>query len=61
MCVAHPQQTASIIPRTQTTAVTHRIRGIHPVLFQCWTSVEDGGTTMKQHWVNASSLLEYAH
>ena len=23
------------------------------MLFQCWTSVEDGGTTLKQHCVNA--------
>ena len=33
-------------------------RGIHPMLFRCWTSVEDGGPTLKQHWVNASCLLE---
>ena len=28
-------------------------RGIHPMLFQCWTNVEDGGPTLKQHWVNS--------
>ena len=27
------------------------------MLFQCWVSVEDGGPTIKQHWVNASCLL----
>ena len=23
------------------------------MLFQSWASVEDGGPTLKQHWVNA--------
>ena len=32
-------------------------REIHPMLFQCWASVEDGGLTLKQHWVDASCLL----
>ena len=32
-------------------------RGIHPMLFQCWASVEDGGPTLKRHWINASCLL----
>ena len=27
------------------------------MLFLCWASVEDGGPTLKQHWVNASCLL----
>ena len=27
------------------------------MLFQCWAGVEDGGPTLKQHWVNASCLL----
>ena len=27
------------------------------MLFQCWASVEDGGPTLKQHWVNAPCLL----
>ena len=27
------------------------------MLFECWASVEDGGPTFKQHWVNASCLL----
>ena len=24
-------------------------REVHPMLFQCWASVEDGGSTLKQH------------
>ena len=27
------------------------------MLFQCWVSVEDGGPTLKQNWVNALCLL----
>ena len=30
--------------------------GIHPMLFQCWTSVEDAGSTLKQHWMNTPWL-----
>ena len=29
------------------------IRGIQPMRFKCWTSVEDGGPTLKRHWMNA--------
>ena len=36
---------------------TQQKRGIHPMLYQCWTSVEDGGPTLKEHWVNTSCLL----
>ena len=32
-------------------------RGIDPMLGRCWASVEDGGPTMTQPWVNASCLL----
>ena len=33
-------------------ALAHQTLGIHPMLFQCWASVEDGGpTTLKQQWV----------
>ena len=32
-------------------------RDIHTVLFQCWPIVLDAGPTVKQHWVNDSSLL----
>ena len=34
------------------------LRGIHPMLFQCWASVCDAGPTLKQHRVNASCLLD---
>ena len=27
------------------------------MLFYCWASVEDGGPTLKQHWVNALCLM----
>ena len=27
------------------------------MLFYCWADVEDGGPTLKQHWVNVSCLL----
>ena len=29
------------------------------MLFLCWSDVEDGGQTLKQHWLNASCLLGY--
>ena len=32
-------------------------RYIDSMLFQCWTSVADGGPTLKRHWVNISCLL----
>ena len=32
-------------------------RGLHPMLFQCWSSVEDAGPTLKQHWVKAPCFL----
>ena len=31
--------------------INHQTRGIHPMLFQCWTNVEDIGPTLKQHLV----------
>ena len=37
---------------------TQQTRGNHPMLFQCWTSVEDGEPTLEQHWVNALCLLD---
>ena len=33
---------------------TQQPRDIVPMVFQCWSSVENGGPTLKQHWVNAS-------
>ena len=32
-------------------------RDNHPNLFQCWASVEDCGSTLKQHWMNVMCLL----
>ena len=32
---------------------------IYSMLFQCWASVEDGGPTLKRHWVNVLCLLGY--
>ena len=37
--------------------ITQQTRGIHPMLFQCWASVEDGVPALKQLWVNAPCLL----
>ena len=39
------------------TAITQQTRDIHPMPFQCWASVEDGGPTVKRCWVNAACLL----
>ena len=36
---------------------THQTRDIQPVLEKCWTSVEDGGPTLNQHWVNVLYFL----
>ena len=36
---------------------TQQTRDIAPVLFQWWDSVADAAPTLKQHWVNVSSLL----
>ena len=32
--------------------ISQQTWGIRPMLFQCRASVEDGGPTLKQHWVN---------
>ena len=32
-------------------------RDVQPMLVQCWTSVEDDGPTLYQHWLNVSCLL----
>ena len=39
-------------------ATSQKTRGIHPMVFQCWATVEDGGPTWKHHWVNASSTVD---
>ena len=44
-CQDHP------LPTSQQT------RGVHPMLVQCWASVEDAGPTLKQHRANAPCLL----
>ena len=36
---------------------SEQTRDNHPILFQCWSSVEDCGPTLKQHWVNSMCLL----
>ena len=42
-------------------ALAHQTPGIHPMLFQCWASVEDGGpTTLKQQWVNDFPTIQLA-
>ena len=37
--------------------LTQQTRDLHPMLFQCWASVEDGGPALEQHWVNVLCLL----
>ena len=42
-------------------AIAHQTLGIHPMLFQCWASVIDGGpTTLKQQWVNDFPTIQQA-
>ena len=43
-----------------TTDISQQTRVIRPMLFQCWTSVEDAGPTLKRHWANSSCLLDKA-
>ena len=60
-CLSHvlpqPYPQCSVLRSGTVSQVTQQTRNIHPLLFQCWASVEDGGPTLKQHWVNAPSLL----
>ena len=35
-------------------------RGIHPMMFWCWTTVFDAGPTLKQHWVIVPCFLTAA-
>ena len=39
------------------TSLTQQTRDIHPMLFQCWANIEDGGPTLEQHGVNVLCLL----
>ena len=44
--------------------VIRQTRDIDPMLCKCWPDVEDGGTTLKQHWlgcINVSSRLCQFH
>ena len=34
-----------------------KIQDIHPMLFQCWASVADAGSTLIQHWADVSRFL----
>ena len=36
---------------------SEQTRDNHPILFQCWASVEDCGSILKQHRVNTLCLL----
>ena len=38
-------------------AISQQTQGIQPMLFQCCASVEDGGPTLKRHWMNDPCLL----
>ena len=31
---------------------------IHPMLFECWPTAYNAGTTLKKHWVDALCLQE---
>ena len=37
--------------------LSQQTRDVEPMLFWCWANVEDGGSTLKQHWFNVSCLL----
>ena len=49
-CHVQFQRKGRIQPKSQQT------RGIHPILFQCWASVEDGGPTLKQYLLGELKL-----
>ena len=37
----------------QSESTSQQTRGIHPMLVQCWASVEDSGPTLKHHWMKS--------
>ena len=37
--------------------ISQQTRGIDPMLFQCWPTVDDAGPTLNQHRVNVTYLL----
>ena len=41
----------SLLDAVEMFTTSQQTRGIQKMMFQCWTSVEDGGATLKQHWV----------
>ena len=47
----------SVSTATGSMHVFQQTRGVDPMLFYCWTDVEDVGSTIKQHRVNGSCLL----
>ena len=47
-------KTLPLAPSAGSLCYTQQTGGIHPMLFQCWASVEDGGPTLIQHWVKSS-------
>ena len=51
MSVTHPQAADTC----------QQMRGIEPMLGQCWAAVVDGGPTLTQYWVNVSCLLVGQH
>ena len=32
--------------------IIHQTRDVHPMSFQCWARVTNGGPTLDRHWVN---------
>ena len=45
---------------TRERVVTQQTRAIHLMLFQCWPTVYDAGSTLKEHRVNAPCLLVHS-
>ena len=39
--------------------LTQQTRHLEPVLVQCWSTVNDAGPTLTQHWLNVSRVLCY--
>ena len=42
------------------TVASQQTTEVHQMLFLCWTSVVDGGPTLKQHWFNTSCFMAWA-
>ena len=52
-----PHRCDRVPDKTEMGLHAQQTRVINPMLFICWVSVEDGGPTLKQHWVDASCLV----